>query len=259
MGNSRPIAMNIHYIEHDLARLPERSAPIELDPATLALVLVDMQNDFVSRGGMYDAKGANMDEVRKVVEPACRVVEACRNAGVTIIYTQHNFRPDLSDVGAGWANKADLRSIVFRGQVAPGTKVGPAHIPPERLGSLIKGTWNADIIDELTPRPGDIIIDAKHKYTAFYQTDLELILRTRGIEALMFGGISTAVCVESTLRDAYFRDFSCILVTDLTAAQTPALQAASEFVVKLYFGCATTSEEVVRALATSGEPASPTA
>lgn len=243
-----PVKLNVRYVEGDYSRLPERSTTVDLDPARLALVLVDMQNDFLSKAGMYDAKGANIENVRALIEPTRRVVEACRRRGVKIVYTQHCFRSDLCDVGAGWANASDLRSLVHRGQVAPGTKVGPADVPAEKLGSLIRGTWNAAIIDELAPREGDIVIDSKHKYTAFYQTDLELILRTLGVDTLMFGGVSTAVCVESTLRDAYFRDFLCILLTDCTWEKTPGLQAASETIVKLHFGCATTSAEVVKAL-----------
>jgi len=243
-----PIKLNVRYIEGDYSRLPERTATIDLHSAKLALLLVDVQNDFLSEAGMYDAKGANIDQVRTIVEPTRRVVETCRRRGVKIVYTQHCFRSDLCDVGAGWANASDLRSLVHRGQVAPGTKVGPKDVPAEKLGSLIRGTWNAAIIDELAPREGDIIIDSKHKYTAFYQTDLELILRTLGIEALLIGGVSTAVCVESTLRDAYFRDFLCVLLTDCTWEKTADLQVASETIVKLHFGCATTSSEVVKAL-----------
>ncbi|MBM2832756.1 MAG: rutB 1, partial [Dehalococcoidia bacterium] len=207
----------------------------------LALLLIDMQNDFLSPEGMMAAKKVDMRPVRRIIEPARRVADGCRRAGVKVIYTQHVFRPDFSDLSQSWASIYLERP----GTVGPGQKVGP---PGESLGSLVRGTWNAAIIPELVPQEGDIVVDSKHTYTAFYQTDLELILRKLGIETLLIGGVTTAVCVESTLRDAFFRGFRCVLLKDCTWEKTPELQAASETIVKMHFGMVTTSAEVLKGL-----------
>lgn len=229
------------YIRHDYSSFPEVTVEQSVAPGKLALLLIDMQNDFLSPEGMMAAKRVDMTPVRKIIGPARRVAEACRRAGVRVIYTQHVFRPDFSDLSQSWASIYLERP----GTVSPGRKVGPRG---QKVGSLVRGTWNAAIIDELAPREGDIVVDSKHTYTAFFQTDLELILRKLGIETLLIGGVTTAVCVESTLRDAFFRGFRCVLLKDCTWEKTPELQAASESIVKMHFGTVTTSAEILKGL-----------
>jgi ureidoacrylate peracid hydrolase len=200
-----------------------------------------MQNDFLSLEGMMAAKKVDMSGVRGIIEPTRQVAEACRRAGVRVVYTQHVFRPDFSDLSQSWASIYLERP----GTVSPGERVGPQG---KSLGSLVKGTWNAAIIDALAPQESDIVVDSKHLYTAFYQTDLELILRKLGIEMLLIGGVTTAVCVESTLRDAFFRGFRCVLLKDCTWEKTPDLQAASEMIVKMHFGLVTSSTEILKGM-----------
>ncbi len=234
--------LTARYIEHDYSKFPIVTTELELDPKKLAFLIMDDQNDFLSPQRFLDGKHVNIPESRKIIQPTKRVADACRKAGVQVIYTVHVYRPELTDVGRQW-RKVHLERP---GSIGPGTKVGP---PGQKLGSLIKGTWNSAIVDELTPQSGDIIIDNKHQYSGFFQTDLELILRTLGIETVMFGGVTTSICVESTLRDAYFRDFGCIMISDCTCDRAPDLKAAAEKCVMINFGTVTTSEEVLKALA----------
>ncbi len=235
----------------EFTRAPIMTTELELDPKKLAFLIVDDQNDFLCPGGFFDGYHANIPEARKIIPPTKRVADACRKAGVQVIYTLHAYRPDFSDVGPHRKKALLERS----GQIGPGAKVGPpgqltieSKADPTRF--RIKGTWEAAIVDELTPQPGDIVIDDKHQYSGFFQTDLELILRTLGIETIMFGGMTSAICVESTLRDAHFRGFGCIVISDCEWGYYPEIQDASEKLVMVHFGTVTTSEEVLKALAT---------
>ncbi len=230
------------YIRHDYRNFPEVKTTLEVEPEKLAFLIVDMQNDFAHPEGMMARKVADIGPARRTVEPTRLVAGECRRAGVKVIYTQHIFRADLTDMGKSWARIYRHRP----GTISPGDKVGPAG--QKSVGSLVKGTWNAEIIDELKPQAGDIVVDNKRTYSGFYHTDLDMILRNLGIETIMFAGLTTAVCVESTLRDAFFHGYECILLKDCAWEKTPELQAASEKLVMIHFGSVTTSEAVIRAL-----------
>ncbi len=233
--------LTAQYIARDYAKFPMVTTELNLDPKKLTFLIVDAQNDFLSTQGFFAGMHANMTECRKMIPPTKRVVEACRKAGVQVIYTTHVYRPSLCDVGKQWRKiKMD------RPGIGPGTKIGP---PGQKLGSLIKGTWNTAIVDELTPQDSDIIIDDKHQHSGFYQTDLEHILHTLDIETIMFAGVTTSICVESTVRDAYFRDFGCIMLSDCTCDILPEYKSVSERLVMTNFGTVTSSEEVIKALA----------
>lgn len=234
--------LKVRYIEHDWSKLPEVSTELELAPQQCAFIIIDMENDFMSKEGMFDMKKANLEEANKIVSPIAAVAKSCRQKGVKVIYTQHTFRPDLSDMHRTWGEIYQKR----RAPIGPGSPVGPKG---KKVGYLIRGTWNTEIIPELTPESGDIIIDGKRTHTAFYHTDLEMILRTSGINTLFFSGTTTSVCVESTLRDAFHRDFRCILLNDCVWEKSPDLQKATEKVVMLHFGYVTGSREVLVALA----------
>lgn len=229
------------YIEHHYDTLPESSTALQIEPSKLALVIIDMQNDFLSPGSMFEASGADIAACSRIVDPIRRTAEACRRAGAHVIKTMHTFRPDRSDVGRAWRDIYDRRV----GKVPPGAVVGPAG---KKRGSLTDDTWNAALIDELAPQPGDVVVDRKHKYTAFFQTDLELILRTLGVEYTMFCGVTTSVCVESSLRDAFFRDFICLLLEDGCWEKSAKWHEASAEIVKTHFGYVTSSVEVLQAV-----------
>ncbi len=219
-----------HIEHHDfsrLARLPDVTRELEIEPKKLAFLIIDVENDFLSEGGMFHDRGVDVSAARQVIEPIKKVSAACRKAGAKVIYTRQSFRTDFCDMGRIWDET----------------------LPHEKpVGYLIKDTWRTAFVEELSPQDGDIIIEDKHLYSAFYQTDLEHILRALGIEVIMFAGMCTSICVESTLRDAFFRQFRCILLSDCAWDRWPDIRAHSEKLVKIHFGYVTSSEEVLKAL-----------
>jgi ureidoacrylate peracid hydrolase len=180
--------------------------PIIIDTAQTAVLVVDMQNDFCSKGGLFDRAGINISAVQKAVGPTRRVLSAARDTGIRIVYLKMGFRPDLSDLG-GTDSPNRIRHLQFGvGQ--------PCRAPDGRSGRLlIRDTWNTDVIDELRPQPEDVVL-YKHRFSGFYQTALDDILRRLGIRNLIFTGCTTSVCVDSTIRDAMFRDYRCVLLAD---------------------------------------------
>lgn len=170
---------------------------------------------------------------------------AARTAGVTVVYLTMGFRPDLSDLGGVDAPNRIKHQPMH---------VGDRMIAPDGTQGriLIRDTWNTQIVPELAPEPGDLVI-LKHRYSGFYDTDLETILRERGIQSLVFTGCTTSVCVESTMRDAMFRDFTCVLVADCTAEPigqgfVRSNHDASLLVLQVLFGWVSTSAHVISAL-----------
>src|SRR3954464_14722611 len=211
---------------------------VTLDPARTAVVLVDMQNDFGAEGGMLARGGSDLTEVRATIAPTIRMLEATRRAGIQIIYIKMGFLPDLSD--AGTPETPNRRKRVRRG-------VGQAVTAPDGSPSaiLIHDTWNTEIVDELAPAPGDIVI-RKNRYSAFYNTNLDDILEERSITTLVVGGWTTSVCVESTIRDAMFRNYTCLLLTDCTAEpHGQENYAASLRIIERQFGWLCASADLV--------------
>jgi nicotinamidase-related amidase len=182
-------------------------------PATTALVVIDMQRDFCDPRG-YAAQ-AGLDTARLLAAAArIRIVlDAARAAGMMVVHTREGHAPDLSDC---WPEKRARSS-------AAGAEIG-SHGPLGRL--LVRGEYGHDFIDELTPLPGERIVD-KPGYGAFYRTALQAMLAARGIGTLILCGVTTEVCVHSTLREAIDRGFRCIVVGDACAASNPALQEAA--------------------------------
>lgn len=189
--------------------LPARPAPLTIDPTRTAVLVVDMQNDFGSAGGMFARAGIDISPIQAVVEPTSRVVRAARAAGSKIVYLKMEFRPDLSDIG-GPASANSIRHRLFG--------VGAPVTAPDGTDGrvLIKGTWNTAIVEQLKPEPEDIVV-SKQRFSGFYGTDLDTVLKTIDAKTLVFTGCTTSVCVESTLRDAAFRDYACVLLEDCTA------------------------------------------
>lgn len=192
-----------------------------------------MQNAFASKGGMLDLAGADISGAPGVVQTIGGVLEAARRAGMPVAYLQMGFQPDLSDSGGpespNWHKELGLRMMRCR---------------PELKGTLVTvGTWDFAIVDELAPRPGDIVV-VKQRYSGFARTTLDAELQARGIRYLFFTGIATNVCVESTLRDAFFLDYWPILITDAAMqGGPPAMQEATLFNVENYFGWTIASAE----------------
>jgi len=212
---------------------PEEATSLELDKGKLALLVVDMQNMFVHPEGVFASRGVDLSGARKLIEPVKEIARACREIGIPVIYARHTFRPDFCD-----RSKIYLEVMYLR----QGTEEAQAR-------SLVRDSWDSAIVDELTPNSGDIIIDSKHLFSCFYHTDLDLVLRNLGIETILFTGVTTSICVETSIKDAFHRGFRCILVDDCTWEKVPEMETASKTVIAMHFGYLTSSKDVLAALA----------
>ncbi len=219
--------------------------PISIDLARTAVIVVDMQNDFGAEGGMFARAGIDILPIRNAIGPTTAVLTAARKAGLRVVYLKMEFRADLSDVGApdspNWIKHQPLR-------------VGERVTAPDGTEGriLIRDTWNTEILSELRPQAGDIVV-SKHRYNGFHGTDLDAILQGLGIKYLVFTGCTTSVCVESTMRDAMFRDYCCVLLADCTAEPIGAglprsNHEASLLVLQVLFGWVSESAGLIKAL-----------
>ncbi len=195
-----------------IVRISAKPEPIAIDTAKTAVIVVDMQNDFGSKGGMFDRAGIDISGIQKVIGPTGKVLASARGAGVKIIYLKMGFRPDLSDLGS-----PDSPNRVRHLRFGVGQTVRAPDGRESRI--LIRDTWNTDIVPELKPQADDVVM-YKHRFSGFYQTDLDSTLKKLGINYLIITGCTTSVCVEATVRDAMFRDYLCVLLTDCMSQPT---------------------------------------
>jgi nicotinamidase-related amidase len=193
----------------------------DFDPATTALLMIDFQRDFVDPGGFGEALGNDVSLLRAAVPPARRVLEAARAAGLFVIHTREGHRPDLADCPP--SKKA-------RGRMATG--IGDQG-PMGRI--LVRGEYGHDLVDELKPIEGEPVVDKPGK-GSFYGTDLEAILRNRGIKQLVVCGVTTEVCVQTTVRDANDRGFDCLVLSDCVASYFPEFQRVALEMIKAQGG-----------------------
>jgi biuret amidohydrolase len=203
----------------------------------VALVVIDMQRDFVDPGGFGEALGNDVSLLRKAIAPTGRVLEAARKAGILVIHTREGHRADLTDLAL--AKKA--RGRLKNGIGDPG--------PMGRI--LVQGEYGHDIIDELKPAPGEPVVDKPGK-GAFYATDLDTILRTRGIRQLIICGVTTEVCVNTTVREANDRGYDCLVLSDCVASYFPEFQRVALEMIKAQggiFGWVGASADFLPALA----------
>jgi ureidoacrylate peracid hydrolase len=219
-----------------------RPQPLSVDPRETAVIAVDMQNDFGAEGGMFASNGLPIEAARATIAPTSHVLDAARTAGMTIVYLKMEFARDLSNLGGPDAPNREKHL---------GFGVGASNF-------LIEGTWNTEIVPELAPQPGDVVI-SKHRYSGFFQTELDRVLREREIRNLVFVGWTTSVCVESTLRDAFFRDYRCLVLSDCTAEVVGSdlvrtNHEASLLVIEALFGWVAESESLLRVLAQVSVP-----
>ncbi len=218
--------------------LPAQPEPLSIAPERTAVVLVDMQNAFASPGGMLDLAGIDVGPAAQAVANARLLVDAARAARIPVIYLVMGYAPDQSNAGGEDSPnpRKELALCLMRER-------------PELRGKLLTyGTWDFQIVDALTPHPGELVI-TKPRYSGFVGTPLDAELRRRGIRTLLMAGIASNVCFESTLRDAYFREYWPVMIEDATMpAGSPEIQRATVHNVTTFFGWVSTAREVAGAL-----------
>jgi nicotinamidase-related amidase len=220
-----------------VATIEAEPTPQSIDLDKTALVIIDMQRDFLEPGGFGAALGNDVTRLQAAVEPCRAVLSAARKAGLLVIHTREGHRPDLSDAP---------RLKVERGD--PALRIGAAG-PMGRI--LVRGEPGHDIIPELYPVAGEPVIDKPGK-GAFCQTDLELMLRNRDIETLLVCGVTTEVCVNTTVREANDRGFRCIVLSDCCASYFPEFHQAGLAMIKAQggiFGWVSASPSLLNVLA----------
>lgn len=207
---------------------------MDVDPGKTALVLIEYQNDFTTEGGaLHDAVKGVMDETG-MLSKTQRVVDQARQAGATVIHAPITFAPGYGELGDPNKVYGILKGVIDS-------------------SAFVKGTWGAEICDELTPKGEDIVVEGKRGLDAFATTNLDFVLRSREIETVILGGFLTNCCVESTMRSAYEKGYDVITLTDCTAATSTEEQQAATGQDYPMFSQPMTSDEVMGVLQGSGD------
>jgi nicotinamidase-related amidase len=211
--------------------------PFRFDPAATALIVIDMQRDFIEEGGFGAALGNDVRPLRAIVPTVARLLAAARGAGLPVIHTRECHRPDLSDCPPAKRERG-----------SPALRIGD----PGPMGRvLIAGEPGAEIVPQLAPAPGEIVLDKPGK-GAFHATDLAGHLARLGTRSLIFAGVTTEVCVQTTMREANDRGFECLLAEDATESYFPAFKAATLEMLRAQgaiVGWTATVDEIAAALA----------
>jgi ureidoacrylate peracid hydrolase len=233
-----------------VATIEARPHAVSLDVATCAVLVIDMQNDFGAEGGMFSRAGLDISMIQRAIAPTGQVLAAARLNGIPVIYLKMGFKADLSDAGS-----VDSPNYLRHQRMGVGSVVRAPGGGESRI--LVRDTWNTDILAELTPDPGDVVL-YKHRFSGFFETELDAVLRRLGTRHLIITGCTTSICVESTIRDAMFRDYSCILLEDCTGEPIGhdlprSNHDASVLAIQVLFGWTSSSAEFTHALA-SHEP-----
>jgi ureidoacrylate peracid hydrolase len=225
-------------IDSDAITLPARPEPLRLKPSETAVIVVDMQNAYASEGGYIDIAGFDISGAPLAISRTKTVLDAARAAGLTVIFFQNGWDKDYKEAGTpgspNWHKSNALKTMRAR---------------PELAGTLLaKGTWDYAIVDELTPKDGDIVVP-KPRYSGFFNTNIDSLLRARGIRNLVFTGIATNVCVESSLRDAFHLEYFCVVLDDAVHHAGPDfVKKAALFNIETFFGWVSTTADFCGAI-----------
>ena len=213
--------------------LPARPEPIRVSADETAIVVIDMQNAYASPGGYVDLAGFDISGAAGTIGKIANVLDTARAAGVTVVYLQNGWDPDYVEAGGpgspNWHKSNALRTMRAR---------------PELEGQLLaRGGWDYELVDALAPKPGDIRLH-KTRYSAFFNSQLDSTLRARGIRNIVFVGIATNVCVESTLRDGFHLEYFGVMLEDATHhLGPPMMQQATVYNVEKFFGWVSTTAD----------------
>ncbi len=218
--------------DHEIVKLQAEPQALNVDLNRTAVIVVDMQNTFCKKGGGFDLAGRDISRIPLTYTPIKSLCDAARAKKVKVIYVVHRLTADAREVGP---------LSRFRATARPDN--------PNRNAGILEGTWGTEIIDELKPGPGEMVI-VKRRFSAFAGTELDMMLKTFDIRYLIFTGVATNVCVESSLRDASHLQYLPVLVSDCVAASPPDRQQSTLANVKDFFGWVTDSAEVIKTLST---------
>lgn len=220
-------------------RMAARRQNVTVDLHRSALLVIDMQNDFCAHGGWMDALGVDLGPVRRAIAPIAALLPALRAAGVPIVWLNWGNRPD----------RANLPPWLLRAGNPTGAGFGYGDEAPSGRGRILeRGSWGAEVVEELAIAPGDVRVD-KYRFSGFHDNELDGVLRNRAITTLLFAGTNTEVCVLATLMDAAFHGYDCILVEDACSTPAPATDTATVVrLVRELYGFTTTSTDVLEAL-----------
>lgn len=223
--------------------VPAEPSPFTVAAGRTALIVIDMQRDFLLPGGFGESLGNDVGMLQRVIEPLANLISAARDSGIPVIHTREGHLPDLSDCPPAKLNRG-----------APSMRIGD----PGRFGRiLIRGEYGHDIVDELAPVEGETVIDKPGK-GAFYATGLAEVLQRQGITQLIVTGVTTEVCVHTTTREANDRGYECLVVADCVGSYFPEFQRIGLEMVKAQggiFGWVAESADVIAAFAALETPA----
>ena len=225
----------------DSITIPATPEALRIVPSETALVVVDMQNAYASPGGYIDLAGFDVSAAPGVIARIQGLLDVARGSGMTVVFFQNGWDKDYVEAG-GPGSPNYHKSNAMKTMRAR----------PELAGQLLaKGGWDYALVDGLQPAAGDIVV-AKTRYSAFFNTGFDTTLRARGIKTLVFCGIATNVCVESTLRDAFHLEYFCLLLDDATHHAGPDfVRQAAVFNVEKFFGWVSSSAKFTRAVSQS--------
>jgi ureidoacrylate peracid hydrolase len=213
--------------------LPARPETLRLKPAETAVIVVDMQNAYATVGGYVDIAGFDVSGAAAAIEKTRKVLDVARRAGITVMYFQNGWDRNYLEAGGpgspNWHKSNALKTMRNR---------------PELAGTLLaKGGWDYAVVDALTPQPGDLVV-AKTRYSGFFNTNVDSLLRGRGVRNLIFTGVATNVCVESSLRDAFHLEYFGILLEDAVHHLGPDfVRQAALYNIEKFFGWVSTTAD----------------